>query len=237
MAMETHSAAPHHSAPSCTSNSGVWCILTCRVPCSISSGSGSKAGSIRKGASGLLPTKKKAPGFLDRKKEKSSPAMFGVGGPTDRPLMLRPAASTASAHAASFTQAGKPSEYFTAMLHSGPCEAARPCATSWIRRRTVLLTAAVYVRTVPSICTLSASTFGANPPSILPRLMTALSVGDMLRLTTACRLVTNCAATTMASTVPCGADACPPLPCTVSWMESLLAVTDPGAQPRVPAEE
>ena len=50
--------------------------------------------------------------------------------------------------------------------------------------------------------TLLAITFGAPPPSILPMVMTPLSVGDTLRLTIACRAVTSCAATTTASTVP-----------------------------------
>eukprot|EP00966_Prymnesium_polylepis_P260862 6025569-Prymnesium_polylepis.1 len=66
--------------------------------------------------------------------------------------------------------------------------------------------------------------------------MTALSVGDTFRLTMRCSTPTSSHATTIASIVPCGADACPPVPCTSIASESELAVTEPGAQPTVPAD-
>ena len=48
--------------------------------------------------------------------------------------------------------------------------------------------------------------------------------------------VMNCAATTTGSTVPWGADACPPVPVTIMSKESEFAVTLPGAHPKVPAD-
>ena len=79
-------------------------------------------------------------------------------------------------------------------------------------------------------------TFGAKPPSTFPSVITALSVGETERATIVCSATTSCAATTTASTVPCGADAWPPVPRTMNWRSSLFAVTGPRAQPIVPAE-
>ena len=94
----------------------------------------------------------------------------------------------------------------------------------------------MYERTVPEMRTDVAITLGAKPPSILPSVSTALSVGATLRETIVCRATITCAATTTGSTVPCGADAWPPVPRTTSSMESLLAVTAPAAQPMVPGD-
>ena len=122
------------------------------------------------------------------------------------------------------------------MEQLGPCDAAMPAATSWMRRTMSAFTGAVKVRMLPEIRTSDAMTFGATPPSIRPSVSTALSVGDTLRLTSIWSAVTSCAATTTGSTVPCGAEAWPPVPRTSSSTESEFAVTGPAAQPRVPAD-
>ena len=71
---------------------------------------------------------------------------------------------------------------------------------------------------------------------LFPKVMTALSVGDVFREIMHCAAVMNCAATTTGSTVPWGAEAWPPVPVMRMSRESEFAVTEPGAHPTVPAE-
>jgi hypothetical protein len=69
------------------------------------------------------------------------------------------------------------------MVHRGgpPWLAAMPSAIWRSRCCTMRLTAGVKVLTLPMMRTLVAITFGATPPSTRPKVITADSVGDVLR--------------------------------------------------------
>ena len=75
----------------------------------------------------------------------------------------------------------------------------------------------------------SAITFPRKPASSFPMVRTAVSSGGSERLTTVCRAVITCAATTTASTDWCGEAACPPRPVIVMRRLVGEAKNGPGA--------
>jgi len=96
-------------------------------------------------------------------------------------------------------------------------------------------TSGLYVRTVSSSFTSSGMMLRFVPPWIAPTVTTAGSSGEFSRLTIVCSASTISEARTTGSFVDCGDAPWPPIPRTVTSIESPLAMTYPGVYEIVPA--